>query len=40
MAKKTSNSSKVTLNKKKTGKAKKSKNKHDRKTSKYRGQGR
>ena len=40
MAKKTANSGKVILNAKRKGKAKKSKNKHDRKTSEYRGQGR
>ena len=41
MAKKTANNSnKIQLNKKRKGVAKKSKNKHARKTSKYVGQGR
>lgn len=34
-----SNSTKITLNIKKKGKAKKHKNKHDRRESNYRGQG-
>lgn len=40
MAKKTNSGGKVVLNTKRKGKAKKAKNKHDRKTSQYRGQGR
>lgn len=40
MAKKPTENNKISNNKKRTGVAKKSKNKHERKESKYRGQGR